>query len=472
MSLGQWTAVGATGLVIAGSLVAYATVGDALSFDTETIEPDAWGDRPASVDGIHNVLVLGTDERAGDDASYNDDNGIRPDVLMIASIDVDNGGATMVNLPRDLVVDLPACEGDGEEYEGFAGGQDQLNHAMRYGGLDCQGNAVESITGVHLDHMVSIDFAGFENMVDSVGGVEMCVPEPIDDPNAHLQLEAGEQRLDGAEALGLARSRDSTDHGSDLGRIENQQRLIGAILREVQSGDILTRPNTLRDFLDSVTDSMVTDQGFTLDVMMELAGAMREVDLENMHMVTVPVEDHPADPNKVAFQEPAAQELLSALAAGEVLPDSDDSGDGGDGAGDGGSGEEGSDSEGGGDAEPGDVTLRVFNNTGRDGLATEVETLLNAEGFTVTGTGNPEERAPDATTVYHGPGQEAEAELVASALTTATTEEVPELEGDLELVMGGADWGPVVGLDGGGSGDSDLDELGGTTAANDDVVCE
>jgi len=465
MSWAQWAAVGATGVVITICLVVYTAIGDALSFDTESIEPDAWGDRPASVDGIHNILVLGTDERAGDDASYNEANGIRPDVLMIASIDVDNGGATMVNLPRDLLVDLPACEGN-DEYAGSEGGQDQLNHAMRYGGLDCQGNAVESVTGVHLDHMVSIDFAGFEDMVDSVGGVEMCVPEPIDDPKAHLQLEAGEQRLDGSEALGLARSRDSTDHGSDLGRIENQQRLIGAILREVQSGEILTKPENLRNFLDSVTDSMVTDQGFTLDVMMELAVAMREVDLANMHMVTVPVEDHPADPNKVVFQEPAAQDLLGALAAGEALPDSDGSDEGGE---DSGSGDGGSDSEGGGEAEPGDVSLQVLNNTGRNGLATEVETLLNAEGFTVTGTGNPQERAPDATTVYHGPGQEAEAELVASALTSAATEEVPELEGDLELVMGGADWGPVVGLD--SSGGSDLDELGSTTA-DDEVVCE
>src|SRR5699024_5503383 len=158
--------------------------------------------------------------------------------------------------------------------------------------------------------------------------------------------------------------------------------------------------------------------------------------------------------NKVVFQEPAAQDLLGSLAAGEALPDSDGSGDGGE---DSGSGDGGSGSEGGGEAEPGDVALQVLNNTGRDGLATEVETLLNAQGFTATGTCNPQERAPDATTVYHGPGQAAEAELVASALTSATTEEVPELEGDLELVMGGADWGPVVGLDGGGS---DLDELG------------
>ena len=464
MSLGQWAACGATAVLIAGSLVAYTTFTDAFGIDTESIDQDAWGDRPPRVDGLHNVLLLGTDERAGDDASYNELNGVRPDVLVIVSIDVDNGGVTMVNLPRDLLVDLPACEANGD-FEGGPGGSDQLNHAMRYGGMDCQGNAVETVTGVHLDHMVTVDFAGFENIVDTIGGVTMCVPEPIDDPKADLRLDAGEQVLNGAEALGLARSRASTEHGSDLGRIENQQRMIGAILREVTEGDILTRPSTLLSFLDSVTDSLVTDEELTLDVMMELAVAMREVDLERMNMVTVPVMDHPADSNKVVFQEPAAQELLAKVAAGEVMHEEDG---GGGGANDGDSG-----------VDPEDVSLTVLNNTGQEGLATEVETLLNAEGFTVVGTGNPESRVPDETTVYHGPGQEAHAELVASALTTARIEEVPDLSEDLELVMGIADWGPIVGLDG-GDGDDGGDEdgedplagLDGTTAADDEVSCD
>ena len=444
-------------MLIAGSLVAYTTFTDAFGIDTESIDQDAWGDRPPSVDGLHNILLLGTDERAGDEASYNDLNGIRPDALVIVSIDVDNGGVTMVNLPRDLVVDLPACEQNGE-FEGTDGGPDRLNHAMRYGGMGCQGNAVETVTGVHLDHMVTVDFAGFEDIIDTIGGVTMCVPEPVDDPKADLQLDAGEQVLNGSQALGLARSRASTEHGSDLGRIENQQRMIGAILREVTEGDILTSPSTLLNFLDSVTDSMVTDEELTLEVMMDLAVAMREVDLERMNMVTVPVMDHPTDPNRVVLQEPAAQELLESVAAGEALPEEDGDGETDD-----------------GDAEvaPEEVSLTVLNNTGQDGLATEVETLLNAEGFTVVGTGNPETRAPDETTVYHAPEQEEHAELVASALTSARTEEVPDLGEDMELVMGAADWGPVVGLDGqDDDGEDPLAGLDGTTAATDEVSCD
>ena len=470
MSLGQWSACGATGLLIAGCLAVYGVYSDALSIDTEAVDPDGWGDRPPEVEGLHNILLLGTDERAGDDADYNIEHGIRPDVLVIVSIDADNGGVTMVNLPRDLIVDLPPCDPAGD-YPGTPGGTDQLNHAMRYGGMDCQGNAVETITGVHLEHIVAVDFAGFEDIVDTIGGVEMCVPEPVDDPKAHLTLEAGEQRLTGEQALGLARSRASTEQGSDLNRIENQQRLMGAIMREVTGGDILASPTTLYDFIDAVTDSLVTDDDLSVNKMRELAVAVREVDLEEMTMVTVPVADDPADPNKVVLQEPAAQELLASVAAGEVSAGEEPEG---------GSEEAAEEAE--APVEPSDVSVRILNGTGRDGLAGEVEPLLTRDGFTVTGTGNPEARFPEQTTVYHGPGQEAEAELLASALTSAVTEEVADLEGDLELVMGASDWGPVVGLggsdDGGGDGTGSegegggaLDGLDASTAAEDEVTC-
>ncbi len=450
-------------MVIAACLTGYGMYNDALSVETETVDPDGWGDRPPEVEGLHNILLLGTDERAGDEAQFSEENGIRPDVLVIVSIDADNGGVTMVNLPRDLIVDLPACDPVGD-YPGWAGGSDQLNHAMFYGGMDCQGNAVETITGVHLEHIVAVDFAGFEAIVETIGGVEMCVPEPVNDPKAHLTLEAGEQRLTGEQALGLARSRASTEFGSDLNRIENQQRLMGAIMREVTSGDILSSPTTLYSFIDAVTDSLVTDDGLTVDKMRELAVAVREVDLEQMTMVTVPVVEHPADDNKLAFKEPAAQDLLAAVAAGEVQ--AEDEGEDEDG---------GSEEESEAPVEPSDVSVRILNGTGQTGLAAQVEPLLAQEGFTVTGTGNPETRFPEATTVYHGPGQEAEAELLASALTAAVTEEVPDLEGGLELVMGAADWGPVVGLGGGSDGgEGDDGALGGldtSTAAEDEVTC-
>ncbi len=453
MSLGKWAACGMTGVVIAGSLVAYTGYQDVFGIDTAEVDPDSWGDRPAQVDGLHNILLLGTDERAGDEAGYNELNGIRPDVLVVVSIDVDKGGVTMVNLPRDTMVEIPPCEG-GDDGEGWNGGVDQLNHAMTYGGMDCQGNTVETITGIHLDHMVLVDFAGFENIVDSVGGIEMCVPEPIDDPKAHLKLDAGLQELNGEQALGLARSRDSAANGSDLGRIENQQRMIGAILREVTGGDILSSPSNLYGFLNSVTDSLTTDDNLNVDTMAELAIAMREVDLGRMNMVTAPVTDYPPNNNKVMLDEAPAQELFSAVAAGELTADEDEDSGGGD-----------TESA----VEPSDVSLRVLNNTGIDGLGSQVEALLVDEGFVVTDTGNPGVRAPEATTVYHGPGQAEHAEVLASALSVAEVVEEPSLGEELELVMGGADWDGLA-VSGGGEGTAP-GGVDATSAAEDEVDC-
>ncbi|QVJ03215.1 LCP family protein [Nocardiopsis eucommiae] len=455
MTLGKWAACGMTGVVIAGSLAGYGVYQDVFALDTAEIDTDGWGDRPAQVDGVHNILLLGTDERAGDDAGYNELNGIRPDVLVVVSIDVDAGGVTMVNLPRDTMVEIPPCAG-GDEGEGWNGGVDQLNHAMTYGGMDCQGNTVETVTGIHLDHMVLVDFAGFENIVDSIGGIEMCVPEPIDDPKAHLVLDAGLQRLDGEQALGLARSRDSAENGSDLGRIENQQRMIGAILREVTEGEILSSPSTLYGFLDSITDSLTTDSEFGTDKMTELAVAMREVDLGRMNMVTAPVTDYPADANKVALEETAAQELFTAVASGEMTE---------------GSGDDEAEEEDSGGVAPSEVSLRVLNNTGIDGLGNQVQGLLEAEGFVVTESTNPELRAPDATTVYHGPDRAEHAEVLASALSVAEVVEEPSLGDDLELVMGGADWDGLAGGGQSGSEGGSADDIETTSAAEDEVSC-
>ncbi|MFC9090525.1 LCP family protein [Nocardiopsis dassonvillei] len=466
MSLGQWVACGATGLLIAASLTVYAGYRDVLSIATEEVNTDAWGDRPAQAEGIHNILLLATDERAGEDAEYNVANGIRPDVLVVVSINVDEGGVTMVNMPRDLLVSMPDCPANGEDPGVTAGTVDQLNHAMTYGGLDCQGNTVETVTDIHLDHMVMVDFAGFQEIVDSIGGVEMCVPQPIDDPKAHITLDAGMQTLNGEEALGLARSRASTEQGSDLNRIENQQRMMGAILRKVTSGEIMSSPATLYDFMGSVTDSLVTDDGFTVDQMTELAISMREVDLGRMRMVTAPVVDSPVHSGKLDLQQPAADELFAAVASGDALPEEE----GGDGGGEG--SEEAEEPA----VEPADVSVRVLNGTGITGLASQVGTLLTEQGFNVTGEGDPVERTPAVTTIYHGPDQLAQAEELASALSVAQLEEVPDFGPELELVMGAQDWDGLAtsgGGSGGGGGEGDaLAGLGATSAAEDEVSCE
>ncbi|PWV46278.1 LytR C-terminal domain-containing protein, partial [Nocardiopsis sp. L17-MgMaSL7] len=171
--------------------------------------------------------------------------------------------------------------------------------------------------------------------------------------------------------------------------------------------------------------------------------------------VTVPNGAHPADENRIIMSD-AAPALFEAINNGVDL---------------GGGEDEDKDEEKSEDVsvEPGDVAVEVVNNTGIEGLALEIQAVLVQDGFVVTGVGNPEVRAPELTTVYHGPGDEAAAKLLADSLTNAQTEEAEGLEQTLELVAG-SDWEGF----GGSSSESDLsitDDLGGVTAEKQESAC-
>ncbi|MGW9557386.1 LCP family protein [Nocardiopsis sp. NPDC055551] len=443
LSTGQRVACVVTALTIVASLGGYGWYQGLIGNITTTqVDTDEW-DRPTSVEGVMNLLIIGSDVRSGENADYGEAEGERPDTMLIASVNVDNGAATLVNLPRDLMVDLPGCEAV-EGYEGMDPQQGMINSVMTLGGVGCQWKAVEQVTGVHLDHFLMMDFTGFKDMVDALGGVQMCIPEAVDDPKAHLRLDAGLQTLDGEDSLGFVRSRYAQGDGSDLSRIDRQQEFMGAMLREVLSSDVMTNPVTITNFLRAVTDSISTDDDLTVDIMTDLAISMREVDLNRVQFVTVPNGAHPDDENRIMMSRPQATELFEAINAGADVSGGEN-GDGDDAA------------------DPPEISVEIVNNTGIDGLALEIQTLLVDEGFVVTGTGNPELRAPAATTVYHGPGDEAAAELLAGSLDNAVTEETEGLEQTLELVAG-TDWN---GLSGDSSAETDLsitDDLGGVTA--------
>ncbi len=452
MSAGQWTACVATALAIIASLGGYGWYqGIVGNITTTQVDTDAW-DRPTSVEGVMNLLIIGSDVRSGENADYGEAEGERPDTMLIASINVDNGAATLVNQARDLVVDLPGCEAV-EGYEGMNPHSGMINSAMTFGGIGCQWLAVEQVTGVHLDHFVMMDFAGFRDMVDAIGGVEMCIPEPVDDPKAHLKLDAGLQTLDGEESLGYVRSRYGQGDGSDLSRIDRQQEFMGAMLRQVLSSEVMTSPMTITGFLRAVTDSVTTDEELTVETMTDIAISMREVDLGRIQFVTVPNGQHPDDTNRLIMRQPDAAELFEAINSGTYLEDEE---------------KEESVEEA---PDPAEISLVVLNNTTVEGLASEVEAVLLGEGYDVTGTGNPVARFPEATTVYYAPGQEAAADLLAGSLENAQTAEEAGLSQDLELVIG-QDWAGFAGGDGSsGSGVSITEDLGGTTAEKKESAC-
>ncbi|WP_428986185.1 LCP family protein [Streptomyces pyxinae] len=257
-------------------------------------------ERPAAaVRGARNILLIGSDSRAGqENGRYGRDKGTqRSDTTILLHLAARGQSATAVSVPRDLMVRQPACRApDGSTSTArFA----QFNLAFERGGTACTVRTLEKLTGIRVDHHMVIDFAGFKDMVDAVGGVRVCVDEPIDDPEAHLSLRAGGQTLGGEQALGYVRARKTLGNGSDTGRMDRQQRFLGALVNKVQSNGVLLNPARLYPVLDAATRSLTTDPGLdSLKDLYDLSRALRDVPTEKVQFLTVPRKPYSGDRNR------------------------------------------------------------------------------------------------------------------------------------------------------------------------------
>ncbi|MGL5929233.1 MAG: LCP family protein, partial [Dermatophilaceae bacterium] len=228
---------------------------------------DALGDRPVQTDAV-NLLLLGSDSREGegnDQYGADADRGVKSDTNLLVHLSADRSWATVVSIPRDSMVAAPpdcAADAPREEWD-----VRQWNHNYREGGVGCLIRTLEGNTDLFVDHYAVVDFRGFKDMVDALGGVEVCSAEPIDDPNSGLELDAGRQRLDGEQALAYVRTRKSVGDGSDLGRIERQQAFLSSVVQEATSSRLLARPDRLYRFLDAATSSLTTDPDLSVGAM-------------------------------------------------------------------------------------------------------------------------------------------------------------------------------------------------------------
>ncbi|MFJ8648981.1 LCP family protein [Streptomyces sp. NPDC093546] len=272
-------------------------------------------ERPSSlVRGARNILLIGSDTRVGDgNATYGDDaDGQRSDTTILLHLAANGRGLTAVSLPRDLMVHIPACgKRDGTRTRPhFA----QFNWAYQLGGTACTIRTVEKMTRIRVDHHMVIDFRGFKDMVDAVGGVRVCVTEPIDDPDARIKLKPGAQTLRGEQALGYVRARKSLGNGSDTERMDRQQQFLGALVNKVQSNGVLLNPARLYPVLDAATKSITTDPGLdSLKDLYDLARALRSVPTEKVQFLTVPRQPYSGDPNRDMLVQPKADTLFKRL---------------------------------------------------------------------------------------------------------------------------------------------------------------
>ncbi|KUP98115.1 LCP family protein [Thermobifida cellulosilytica] len=278
-------------------------------------------ERPPKISDAVNILFIGSDGRKGGNAAYGgrDFVGERSDALLLAHISPDNG-VIVVSFPRDSLVDLPDCEPYGET-EGTYGYYGMINAALFHGGPPCVVKTIESLTQIRIDHFVHVSFVGFREMVDAIGGVEMCIPEPMHDERSKLDLEPGTQVLDGEQSLSFVRARYEIGDGGDLGRIDRQQMFLGALASQMLSKQILANPAKLDALLTSVTQYTATDAELTLDTMLSIGFTLSDVKPQNITFYTVPSWPAPWDPNRVVWNEEKAERLFRAINEDEPVDD-------------------------------------------------------------------------------------------------------------------------------------------------------
>ncbi|MDH6124086.1 LCP family protein [Kitasatospora sp. GP82] len=265
-----------------------------------------------------NILLIGSDSRAGANAAYGSDGsydgGQRSDTTILLHLSGDRRHATAVSIPRDVMVTVPPCElSDGTR---TATRFIQFNWAFELGGPACTIRAVEKFSGIRIDHHLILDFTGFKKMVDAVDGVDVCVPKPIHDRDANLDLPAGRQTLHGEQALGYVRARETLGNGSDTDRMGRQQQFLASLMRKVQSQGVLLNPVKLWPLLDAATSSITADAELSrLSALYDLTQDLREIPPEDLAFLTTPRRPYPGNGDRDQFVQPQADQLFAALRA-------------------------------------------------------------------------------------------------------------------------------------------------------------
>ncbi len=307
-------------LVASGALlwIAYRKLDGNIRTDsaTDRLLAKLEADRPsrtAGAKGAENILLIGSDDRSGANGSYGGEAGTqRSDTTILLHLSADRRHATAVSVPRDVMVTVPACEKpDGTRSKP---GLEQFNAAFETGGPACSIRTVEQLSGIRIDHYVILDFSGFKTMVDAIGGVEVCVPQPVHDKDAKLDLAAGRQTLHGEQALGYVRARETLGDGSDTQRMGRQQQFLAALVRKVESQGVLLNPTRLWPVLNAATSSVRADGGLSsLGALYDLTQDLRGVPAADVVLLTAPRRPYRYDSDRDEFVQPQTTQLFTAL---------------------------------------------------------------------------------------------------------------------------------------------------------------
>jgi LCP family protein required for cell wall assembly len=266
------------------------------------------GERPAETRG-HTYLLVGSDSREGLTAAQRKQYatgkaaGRRTDSIILVHVPAGGGKPALVSIPRDSYVPIPGR------------GSNKINAAFAFGGPKLLVRTVEQVTGLRLDGYVEIGFAGFAGVVDSVGGVDICVPFPMNDKKAGINLKKGCQVLDGANALGYVRARYSDPRG-DIGRAERQRQFLAAIMKKAATPYTVLVPTRYWDFSHASARGLIVGEDTSMRDASRVLLAMRAVSHDDGLSLVVPVQslNYPTSAGSaVKWDTPRAKALFTAL---------------------------------------------------------------------------------------------------------------------------------------------------------------
>lgn len=259
-----------------------------------------------------NILLIGSDQE--------EEGKRRSDTTILMHLGANREFAYGISLPRDALVDRPDCT-DPETRETIPGGDGVMfNTAYAEGGPLCTQETVETLTGVYVDAVVEMDFSGFEEMVDAVGGVEICLTEPIEESRYNDELDKeGTFTATGAEALIYVRERHQLSNNGDIGRMKRQQAFLASLANQVVSTSTLTDPSKIYNFLEAVTSSVSISEDYSsLGTLADLGLQFNGIGLGNIQFLTVPNEEYVPDPNRLVWSD-EAEDLWQLVIADRPL---------------------------------------------------------------------------------------------------------------------------------------------------------
>jgi LCP family protein required for cell wall assembly len=276
----------------------------------------------AKGDTAMNIMILGSDTRADPEDSKlggaADSTGARADVIMIAHLSADRSNMSVVSIPRDTRVDIPECT-DPKTHKVYPKTNDIINASLDRGGAGCTLATVQNLTGVYIDHWLTIDFAGVVKMADVVGGVDVCVKENVDDHataaqpgGSHLHLTAGTHTIKGNQALQWLRTRHA--FGSDAGRSKAQHMYLSSLIRKLRSQNLFTNPAKLNTIAKAALSAFeVSSEIGTPKKLYDLGMQLKTIPPDRITMLTMPRIADPQDPQAHYLPAPDASTVWSLL---------------------------------------------------------------------------------------------------------------------------------------------------------------